>query len=147
MPIRQASAEDIGAIMAIERSAHFHPWPEAVIRRYVSKPETVWVLEEQGAVIAWAANTLIAGEAELLMIAVDPQRQGKGAGRQLMNFLQAHLQARHAEQWFLDVRESNDRAVALYESMGFCEAGRRTDYYPTASGHEDALLYCLELSE
>jgi len=145
MPIRAACADDIDAIMAIERRAHFHPWSEQVVRRYLNNTGSVWVLEE-AQVIAYAVITLIAGEAELLMIAVDPGHQGRGAGRQLMSFLQQYLTAQQAEQWFLDVRESNHKAIALYESMGFCQAGCRTGYYPTASGQEDALLYCLDMT-
>lgn len=143
--IRQATESDIDAIMAIERSAHFHPWPESVLRRYVVKPDTVWVLEQASTVVAYAVNTLVAGEAELLMIAVHPSQQGLGLGRKLMDFLLATLEQSGAQQWFLDVRESNSKAIALYESMGFCQAGRRSRYYPTATGHEDALLYCLEV--
>lgn len=137
--------QDLTAVMSIERRAHFHPWSESVISRYLQKPGSAWIAEENGIVLGWAVITLIAGEAELLMIAVDPDYQGKGAGRALMNFLLNYLTEKQAEQWFLDVRESNSKAIALYESMGFCLAGNRSNYYPTANGHEDALLYCLDL--
>ncbi|WP_430461351.1 ribosomal protein S18-alanine N-acetyltransferase [Thalassolituus sp. LLYu03] len=147
MSVRPAVGGDFDAIWAIECAAHFHPWPESVLRRYLSKPGSTWVLEDQGAVVAYAVITLIAGEAELLMIAVNPRLQGKGYGRTLMDFLQQHLLDNHATQWFLDVRESNHKAIALYESLGFCQAGCRPNYYPTEQGSEDALLYCLDLSE
>lgn len=145
MLIRNAVEQDIPAIMAIERAAHFHPWPESVLRRYLAKPGCVQVLEQDGRVLAYAVNTLIAGEAELLMIAVDPKQQGRGYGRTLMSHLQQQLQQQGAEQWFLDVRASNAPAIALYESLGFCQAGCRPNYYPTAQGSEDALLYCMDL--
>ena len=147
MPIRAATPDDFDAVMAIERKAHFHPWPESVVRRYLSKPDCCWLLEEQGKVVAYAVITLIAGEAELLMVAVAPGQQGRGHGRAMMDFLLQHLTEKGAQQWFLDVRESNHKAIALYESMGFCQAGCRPGYYPTEHGSEDALLYCLDLSE
>ncbi len=145
MEFRAAGPEDLAAVMSIERRAHFHPWSESVIRRYLQKPGSAWVAQKEGTVVGWAVITLSAGEAELLMIAVDPNSQGQGIGRALMNFLLAYLTGQHAEQWFLDVRESNAAAIHLYESMGFCLAGNRPNYYPTADGHEDALLYCLDL--
>ncbi|UZK04414.1 ribosomal protein S18-alanine N-acetyltransferase [Venatoribacter cucullus] len=145
MLIRMATEQDIPAILAIERAAHFHPWPESVLRRYLAKSGCVQVLEQDGRVLAYAVNTLIAGEAELLMIAVDPNQQGRGYGRTLMNHLQQQLQQQGAEQWFLDVRASNEPAIGLYESLGFCQAGCRPNYYPTAHGSEDALLYCMDL--
>lgn len=141
--IRPASAADFAAISAIDHSAHSHPWPASVLKRYVEKPHCTWVLEQDGQVLAFAVNTLIADEAELLTIAVSPKQQGQGYGRELMNFLQQHLAAQGAQNWYLDVRESNHKAIALYESMGFCQAGVRPNYYPSAQGGEDALLYAL----
>lgn len=143
--VRPAAEQDVPAIMAIEKAAHFHPWPESVLRRYLARPGSVQVLEQQGRVLAYAVNTLVAGEAELLMIAVAPTEQGRGYGRMLMEHLQQQLEEQQAEQWFLDVRASNAAAIGLYESLGFCQAGCRPGYYPTASGTEDALLYCMDL--
>jgi len=147
MQVRSASPQDFEAIMAIEQSAHFHPWPESVLRRYLEKPDCTFVIEDSRRILGYAVITLIAGEAELLMVAVDPACQGKGAGRTLMDYLHFFLTQKGAEQWFLDVRESNHKAISLYESMGFCQAGVRSGYYPTANGKEDALLYCLDLSD
>lgn len=145
MNARFANLKDLPAVLAIEQAAHFHPWSESILRRYLSKDRTAWVLEDQQEVVAYAVNTLVAGEAELLMIAVSPTKQGQGFGRQLMTAMHRYLQSQQAEQWFLDVRESNHKAINLYESMGFAHAGVRTNYYPTAQGYEDALLYCFAL--
>ena len=50
-----------------------------------------------------------------------------------------------AERIFLEVRPSNPPAIALYQSEGFNEVGRRPRYYPAASGREDALVMAMEL--
>jgi ribosomal-protein-alanine N-acetyltransferase len=42
---------------------------------------------------------------------------------------------------FLEVRESNESAIGLYLSEGFCETGRRPSYYPSVTGREDALVF------
>lgn len=146
MNTRFATLDDLPTILEIEQAAHFHPWPESVLRRYLSKENTCWVLEDKQKIVAYAVNTLIVGEAELLMIAVAPKQQGRGYGRQLMTAIYQYLQSQQAEQWFLDVRESNEKAINLYESMGFSQAGVRTNYYPSAKGDEDALLYALAIT-
>jgi [ribosomal protein S18]-alanine N-acetyltransferase len=46
---------------------------------------------------------------------------------------------------FLEVRASNEVAIALYESMGFCEMSIRRGYYPAKNGREDAVLMGLAL--
>jgi len=145
MSVREATIDDLVALMLIERRAHEHPWAESIMLRYLNKSQTVWVLEFDNSVRAYAVVTVIAGEAELLMIAVDPDYQGNGHGRALMEFLITHIKTRAAERFFLEVRESNMPAIALYESLEFCQSGCRNNYYPTATGREDALMYCLEL--
>ena len=91
MSVREATIDDLVALMLIERRAHEHPWAESIMLRYLNKPQTVWVLEFDNSVRAYAVVTVIAGEAELLMIAVDPDYQGNGHGRALMEFLITHI--------------------------------------------------------
>lgn len=67
------------------------------------------------------------GEREILNIAVHPAYRRRGLGKKLM---ETEL-ARSKGAWFLEVRESNAAAIALYRSMGFEIAGRRPDYYRT----------------
>lgn len=140
--IRSASEDDFDAVMALETQAHYRPWPASIMHSYFKRNNCVWVLEHNQIIVAYAVNTLIAGEAELLTIGVDPAQQGKGYGRELLQQLHDYLQEQHAEQWFLEVRVSNRKAIGLYESFGFNQAGRRPNYYPTERGSEDALLYC-----
>jgi [ribosomal protein S18]-alanine N-acetyltransferase len=65
------------------------------------------------------------GEREILNLAVHPSFRRRGIARSL---LEDEL-ARSRGAWFLEVRESNLAALALYESMGFHPSGRRPDYY------------------
>lgn len=148
--IRLATEQDLPAIMAIETRAHLSAWPEAIMRGYLKRQNCVWVLEaeQQGApqIVAYAVNTLIAGEAELLMIAVAPEQQRRGYGRKLLSKLEEMLLEQGAEQWFLDVRASNFKARNLYEDLGFNMAGRRRNYYPAEHGREDAMIYCMSFT-
>jgi [ribosomal protein S18]-alanine N-acetyltransferase len=102
------------------------------------------VLEDQnrglsGFVIARVA----AGECELENIVVAESMQRRGAGTQLLRCLAAAVEEGRARGIFLEVRESNGAARALYERCGFRIAGLRPSYY--ADPAEDAVLYSLEL--
>ena len=76
----------------------------------------------------------------LLNIAVAPANQGKGYGKKLMDAFLDMCEKAKAESAWLEVRESNHNAFGLYESIGFNEVDRRRNYYPTASGKEDAII-------
>lgn len=52
---------------------------------------------------------------------------------------------RNADTMFLEVRESNSVARALYERQGFTEIGQRRGYYPAQAGREDAIIYAKTL--
>ena len=75
----------------------------------------------------------VAGEAEVLTIAVHPAWQGRGVGRLLMDAALRELYARRAEALFLEVDEGNAPALALYRRLGFRQVGRRDAYYDGAA--------------
>lgn len=83
---------------------------------------------------------VVAGEAELLTLAVDPGARRQGIGRALVAGFLAEAKARGAESAFLEVAEGNAPARALYAAMGFAETGRRRGYYKGAGRQEDAIL-------
>lgn len=82
----------------------------------------------------------IVGEVTLLNIAVAPHHQGKGYGKALIEHFLLVCEQAKAESAWLEVRESNVNAFGLYEWVGFNEVDRRRNYYPTATGKEDAII-------
>ena len=92
-------------------------------------PETV-----AGYVIA----RVVAGEADVLNLAVSPPDRGHGLGGELLDAGLAAVVGRGVREVFLEVRESNVAALALYESRGFKTVSRRKGYYRNPV--EDALL-------
>ncbi|NVO99472.1 GNAT family N-acetyltransferase, partial [Photobacterium damselae subsp. damselae] len=64
----------------------------------------------------------------------------KGYGRILLEGFIEQLEAKQAEEIWLEVRESNVSAYKLYEDVGFNEINRRVGYYPSQDGREDALI-------
>jgi ribosomal-protein-alanine N-acetyltransferase len=86
----------------------------------------------------------VASEWELENVVIASKARRKGFGRRLLEALMAHAVETHSDSVFLEVRESNGGARALYHRAGFVEIGRRKLYY--ANPAEDAILYCLRLS-
>jgi ribosomal-protein-alanine N-acetyltransferase len=101
----------------------------------------VWLMlaRERGEVVGFALCRAIAGEAELLLLAVRRGRQGRGIGQRLLDAFGEAAAARGGQRLHLEVREGNS-AVRLYVAAGYREAGRRSNYYSGRDGrHFDAL--------
>ena len=101
------------------------------------------IAEEEGAAAGFSLSRAVADEAELLLIAVDPDRQGHGAGSLLLRHFIAAARAHGASRMHLEVRDGNP-AVALYQRSGFLPAGRRRNYYKGPDGERyDAVTLML----
>ena len=98
------------------------------------------VLEVQGQVIAFCILQPVLDEANLLLMAVDPQFQGQGLGFQILAE-SIQLLKNNPIQIFLEVRESNHAAIALYEKSEFHQIDLRKNYYPNSDGgREHAII-------
>ena len=86
----------------------------------------------------------VGDEAELLTIGVRPDLQGRGLGRAMLDRMTDAMRTRKCTRCHLEVRESNERAIRLYETSGFVRVGLRKNYYRTAEGREHAVLMTLE---
>lgn len=98
--------------------------------------EAVWMVE--GAAFARWSVLRLAGEAELLRLAVDPARRGEGLARALLAAAEAELGPLGIRDLHLEVRVSNAAARGLYEACGWAPSGLRKAYYRDG---EDAALY------
>ncbi|TMJ17989.1 MAG: GNAT family N-acetyltransferase [Alphaproteobacteria bacterium] len=105
----------------------------------------VWLslAREDGEVLGFALSRVVAGEAELLLLAVKRSAQGRGVGRLLLDRFALDAGTRGAGRLHLEVREGN-HAVKLYTSAGFTEVGRRRNYY---SGRDGQLYDALTLAK
>ncbi|MEA3001121.1 MAG: [ribosomal protein S18]-alanine N-acetyltransferase [Sphingomonadales bacterium] len=95
----------------------------------------VWLsLARHGAeIVGFALGRVVASEAELLLLAVRRQSQGRGIGRKLLRRFQEVASRKGAEHLHLEVRDGN-HAVGLYTTGGFREVGRRKNYYQGRDG-------------
>lgn len=136
---RKMTTDDADAVYQIEQQAHYHPWSKNLINDAITSYQC-WLLFSQQQLAGYGIVKIVADEAELLNIVINPPLQNKGLGKILLEHLMKETEQQGAKECFLEVRESNLNAYHLYESYGFNEIGRRPNYYPTPKGHEDALI-------
>lgn len=148
--ITSGDAFDLPAIMPVMSGAFAvefgEAWTEPQCLGVVAMPGSHLVIARRTAVIGFALSRVIMDECELMLLAVMPECQRSGIGRDLLSSVVAHARATHVARIFLEVRSGNP-AIALYSSAGFKEVGQRCGYYRGTQGQSfDALTYHLVLS-
>ena len=138
--LRPMVEADVEAVLAVEEAAYSHPWTDVIFRDCLRVGYCCWVALSGGQIIGYGVMSVGAGECHILNLCVHPERQGQGLGRRILRRLLAIARAHGADTALLEVRVSNGRAIALYESEGFGEVGRRRGYYPAEGGSEDAVV-------
>lgn len=143
---RPMTPEDLDAVLAVEVRAYSHPWSRGNFADSLAAGYRAEVLEdEQGQLLAYSVTMHGVGELHLLNITVAPERQGQGCGQVLMTSLRQAAERQGLATVWLEVRQSNHRARALYRRLGYQEVGQRRGYYPAAVGREDAVVLRLTL--
>jgi [ribosomal protein S18]-alanine N-acetyltransferase len=154
MRIRSAASGDVSSIVAIERecptAAH---WTEQqyqvslvaaeAVRRLVLVAEATGDAPGQSTLLGFLVARQLAPDWELENIVVAPSAQRIGVGKRLLEALFGEARKTRSQCLFLEVRESNEAARGLYQSLGFRQTGRRKSYY--SSPLEDAVLYSRRL--
>lgn len=143
---RPLTLQDLPAIMAIERRAYEFPWTAGIFSDCLRVGYTAWGLEEFATLRAYCITSIAAGEAHILNLCVDPSYQGLGLGSRLLGRMLDLARKRQVERVVLEVRPSNEQAMALYRRHGFSKIGERRGYYPAQGGREDAVVMSLRLS-
>jgi len=145
--VRHANPSDLPAIKALEQksatSAHWNPEQyEHLVS--ASAPRSVFVIEHASnrIVLGFLVTRLIGREWEIENVVIGEQSQRRGLGTQLLAEFLKQARHRKAAAIFLEVRDSNLAARALYEKLNFKAIGRRNSYY--RNPEEDAVLYRLQ---
>ena len=137
LEIRRLTYADLPQVVAIERRAFPAPWSLAMFVLELSKPGGVCLAAvRDGAVCGYLVCSRYADVWHLMNVAVAPEARRQGIARALMDELLARLAPK--AQITLEVRRSNEPALAMYESLGFRAAGVRPRYYQ--DNGEDALI-------
>lgn len=144
--IRSAVAADAAPLATIERRCFSDPWSENSFREALESPWTFGLVAQDGKGIAgYLIGREVAGTGEVLNLAVSPDFRRRGVARALLRAGLTFLRRRRVEEVYLEVRESNRSAQALYLSSGFRPVGQRAAYYRNPK--EDALVLWLPLEQ
>ena len=139
--IRRALVADVAVVARIELESFGDPWTEDAFRELLQMRDAIFLVAtklDSQAVAGYVIARVVATEADILNLAVSPAERGRGLGGELLDAGLAAAVDRGAREVFLEVRESNVAALALYGSRGFTTVSRRRKYYRNPV--EDALL-------
>lgn len=133
------SKDHVSQIAEIEAMCFSAPWSQRSIESELTNPLSLWVVAMDGdTLVGYVGSQSVLGEADMMNLAVLPQYRRQGIGRMLVNALVEQLRSREVMCLSLEVRASNEGAIALYQSIGFDTVGRRPNYY--SKPKEDALI-------
>ncbi len=143
--IRDMQHDDLSMVSDIERRSYEFPWSHGVFRDCLLAGYQTIVLVREEQVAGYAVLSVAAGEAHILNICVDPAYRARGYGEKLLDELLFRARASQVRQIFLEVRPSNDTAIALYRKKGFHQVANRPAYYQASEGREDAAVLAKKL--
>jgi ribosomal-protein-alanine N-acetyltransferase len=146
LTFKPMTLDDVDAVMLLENRVYQFPWTDKIFKDCIRVGYDCWLAKLEETVVAHAVISVAAGESHILNLSVTENQQGRGIGKQFIQFLLNIARNKRAEIMMLEVRPSNIRAINCYNSAGFNEIGCRKDYYPAPNGKEDALLFARHIS-
>ena len=146
--IRRMRLEDCPQVHGIEEKVFPTPWSLRDFEKEmtVNRCARYLVAEEDGRIVGFAGAWMILDESHMTNIAVLPEYRGRGIGRQLMNALLQYASNLGVSYMTLEVRAGNEKAQALYRSLGFVKAAVRKKYYED-NGEDAFLMVCEHMPE
>jgi len=138
--LRPLRWQDLPEVQRIETAAFpDDAWsPAGFWGELAARPRRDYLVLEDSAVVGYAGLDLAGETADVMTIAVDPDRRGQGHGARLLDGLLGRAEAAGAAHLMLEVRADNEAAIGLYTRYGFAEVHRRRGYYQP--GSVDALV-------
>ena len=137
--IEPMAEQHVAAVTEIDRLSNGAPWSaDSFSREILNSQAHYFVSMDSGQVTGFAGFWTLVDEAHVTTIAVRPECRGRGIGRALMEHLLRTAALLGMTCATLEVRVSNEKAIKLYESLGFLNSGVRKNYYP--DNREDAVI-------
>ena len=125
--------EDADGVARVEAACMPVPWSRQSFWEEASHTDAYYLIardvDRDNLIVAYAGCWVLANEGHITNVAVDPDYQGQGLGRKLMNELSSRVKALGVDSMTLEVRPSNTVAINLYTSLGFRSVGQRPKYY------------------
>ena len=120
----------IAQIAKLETVCFSDPWSENSIAPELKNPLSLWLVAMDGETVAgYVGSQAVMGEADMMNIAVAPDYRRQGIAENLINRLISALAEGGNHSLALEVRETNQAAISLYQKLGFAQVGYRPGYY------------------
>ena len=152
-PIREAQTfmrtmthEDLSVVSDIERQSYEFPWSHGVFRDCLLAGYQCIVFERNNEVVGYSILSIAAGEAHILNICIHSTYRSMGYGEKLLDEILFRARSSSVRQIFLEVRPSNEHALALYRKKDFHKMADRPAYYQASKGREDANVLVKKLT-
>ena len=150
MRLREATWRDLAQMADLESRCFPHDaWSEATFwAELAQRPrQSYWVAAEEERVVGYAGVDVAGDLADVMTVAVDPERRGSGLGTRLLHVLHTRAADAGADAVLLEVRADNEPARSLYATHGYAVVRTRDAYYRSADGSPptDALVMRKEL--
>lgn len=144
--IRKMTSEDIEEVAGIEKSIFSKPWSEKSFRDALASEDTIYLAAYSKArIIGYCGIWISFDTADLCNMAVLPEYRKKGVADRLLQEAVSLVSQKAVKRIVLEVRESNEAAIRLYQKHNFKKIGVRKGYYTAPK--EDAVLMECSLSQ
>ena len=147
--VRKIRMEDLDVVLELQRRSFAHPWSAELFKREMTHDwSTILLAEERVArteprIVGFLIYWLVHDELHILNLATAPEHRRKGVARALLEATVENGRRHRCAMATLEVRRSNDAAIALYRSMNFRSVGIRPNYYVDEG--EDAIVMVCDL--
>ena len=133
--------DHLDELARLERICFSRPWSRQMLAEELENQCAAFLVAVESLtekVVGYAGLLVMADEGYVTNVAVFPEYRRRGVAEQLIAVFDSFAQGNHLAFLTLEVRPSNAPAIALYQSFGFEEVGRRRNYYDLP--REDALI-------
>ena len=143
--LEQMKSAHVAQIAQLEKICFSDPWSENSVASELDNPLSLWLVALNGETVAgYVGSQSVLDGADMMNVAVHPEFRRRGIARDLVNALVDALKEKGIKSLTLEVRQSNEAAIALYEQLGFLQVGLRPNYYRNPK--ENALIMRKEWS-
>jgi ribosomal-protein-alanine N-acetyltransferase len=147
--VRPMTLDDLDAVLRVEEASYPNPWHHSIFERELqnrwASVELVCAEDDLKNPVGHIVYWVVHDELHILNVAVHPDARRRGLARAMLARLMLVCEAQNLQYVALEVRVSNEPALALYRSFGFKQIGRRKKYY--SDNQEDAIVMALVFHE
>ena len=130
MEVRYMCEKDLEQVSEIEKEVFSIPWSLEAFQDSLLLEHTIYLVAAEGdKVLGYCGMYHVMSEGEIVNVAVAPEFRRQQVAKKLLEFLFFESVKREIDNFFLEVRESNEPAIGLYESFGFEQVGIRKNFY------------------